>query len=293
MAVYMGLRQYILRVKKIKVGNRLLDLSAPVVMAIVNVTPDSFFAGSRTPEESAVRERIRRAVREGASIIDVGGYSSRPGAADVPPQEELRRVSLAVQTVRNEFPEMPVSVDTFRAAVAQGVMERYGACIVNDISGGLLDPAMLETVARYGVPFIAMHMRGTPADMQRRCGYGDIVQEVYDCLAGRVEAARKAGIRDIILDPGFGFAKTTEQNYELLAGMHRLGELQCPVLAGVSRKSMIYKPLEITAEESLNGTTALNWECLRQGADIVRVHDVAQAAQVVRLFNFYRVHGKL
>lgn len=281
------------RVNQIKIGGQLLDLSLPAVMAIVNVTPDSFFAGSRTPEEGAVRERIRLAVREGASIIDVGGYSSRPGASDVPVEEELRRVSLAVEAVRNEFPDMPVSVDTFRSQVAAEVMERFGVCIVNDISGGLLDHAMLDTVAKYGAPFIAMHMKGTPADMQGHCCYGDIVKEVYYYLAGRVEAAKKAGIRDIILDPGFGFAKTTAQNYELLAGMRILGGLGCPVLAGVSRKSMVYKPLDTTPDESLNGTTALNWECLRQGADIIRVHDVAPASDIVRLFNFYKMHGKL
>lgn len=280
-------------VGKLKSGCRLLDLSEPAVMAIVNVTPDSFYAGSRTPEEEAVRDRIRRAVEEGASIIDVGGYSSRPGAADVPPQEELRRVSLAVGAVRDEFPDMPVSLDTFRATVAAGVMERYGVCIVNDISGGTLDKDMLATVAAYGAPFIAMHMRGTPADMQRHCGYSDIVKEVYECLAERLEAANHAGIRDVILDPGFGFAKTTEQNYELLAGMRILGELGCPILAGVSRKSMIYRVLGTAPEESLNGTTALNWECLRQGAAILRVHDVAPAVEVVKLFKFYGEHGEL
>lgn len=269
------------------------DLSHPAVMAIVNVTPDSFYTGSRTPEESAVRERIRRVVSEGASIIDVGGYSSRPGAADVPPAEELRRVLLAVGAVRDEFPDMPVSVDTFRATVAAGVMERYGVCIVNDISGGTLDPEILSVAADYGAPFIAMHMKGTPADMQRRCNYGDIIKEVCDFLAGRLEAARRAGICDVILDPGFGFAKTTEQNYELLAGLGLLRTLGCPILAGVSRKSMIYKVLGVGPEESLTGTTALNWECLRQGADIIRVHDVAPAAEAVRLFNFYREHGKL
>ncbi len=279
--------------KTIRVGGRTLDLRRPVVMAIVNVTPDSFFAGSRTPEVRAVRERVRRAVAEGASIIDVGGYSSRSGAADVPPAEELRRVSLAVEVIRNEFPEMPVSVDTFRAAVAEGVLSRFGPCIVNDISAGEFDADIMEVAARHGVPYIAMHMRGTPADMQGRTAYGDVAEEVAAYLAGRLEAARQAGIRDVVLDPGFGFAKTTEQNYELLAGMGRITALGCPVLAGVSRKSMIYRVLGITPEESLNGTTALGWECLRQGADILRVHDVAQAVQTVRLFDYYREHGRI
>lgn len=279
--------------KTIRVGGRTLDLWRPVVMAIVNVTPDSFFAGSRTPEVRAVRERVRRAVAEGASIIDVGGYSSRSGAADVPPAEELRRVSLAVEVIRNEFPEMPVSVDTFRAAVAEGVLSRFGPCIVNDISAGELDADIMEVAARHGAPYIAMHMRGTPADMQGRTAYGDVAAEVAAYLAGRLDAARRVGIRDVVLDPGFGFAKTTEQNYELLAGMGRITALGCPVLAGVSRKSMIYRVLGITPEESLNGTTALGWECLRQGADILRVHDVAQAVQTVRLFDYYREHGRI
>lgn len=279
--------------KTIRVGSRLLDLQRPVVMAIINVTPDSFFAGSRTPEVRAVRERVHKAVAEGASIIDVGGYSSRPGAADVPPAEELRRVSLAVEVIRNEHPEMAVSVDTFRASVAEGVISRFGPCIVNDISAGVLDADIMGVAARYGVPYIAMHMRGTPADMQGRTVYGDITREVVEYLAGRLEAARRAGIRDVVLDPGFGFAKTTAQNYELLAGMGGIAELGCPVLAGVSRKSMIYKVLGVTPDDSLNGTTALNWECLRQGADILRVHDVAPAAEAVRLFNFYREHGRI
>jgi dihydropteroate synthase len=280
-------------VKTIRVGDRILDLSRPAVMAIVNVTPDSFFAGSRTAEAGAVRERVRRAVAEGASIIDVGGYSSRPGAADVPAEEELRRVSLAVEAVRDEYPETLVSVDTFRASVAEGVMARFGPCIVNDISAGELDSGIMEVAARYGVPYIAMHMRGTPADMQGRTAYGDIVGEVAGYLAGRLEAARRAGVRDVVLDLGFGFAKTTAQNYELLGGMREIAALGCPLLAGISRKSMIYKVLDTVPEEALNGTTALHWECLRQGADLLRVHDVAQAVEVVRLFGFYREHGNI
>lgn len=277
----------------IRAGSRILDIGRPVVMAIVNVTPDSFYAGSRTPGECALRERIRTAVAAGASVIDVGGYSSRPGAADVPAAEELRRVGLAVDVIRNEFPDMVVSIDTFRASVAEGVMSRYGVCIVNDISAGELDPAIMEVAARYGAPYIAMHMRGTPADMQRQTDYVDIVREVADYLGRRLHAAREAGIRHVILDPGFGFAKTAAQNYELLAGMKALRALGCPVLAGVSRKSMIYRAFGVSPEESLNGTTALNWECLRQGADIIRVHDVAPAAEVVRLFNFYRENGSI
>lgn len=278
---------------KIEVGHSCVDLSVPVVMAIVNVTPDSFFSGSRTPEEDAVRERLRLVVAQGAGIVDIGGYSSRPGAADVSPQEELRRVSLAAEVLRTEYPEVVISIDTFRASVAAGVMERFGTCVVNDISAGELDGEIMEVAARYDAPYIAMHMRGTPADMQSCVHYADVVAEVVDYLVGRAEKARQAGVKSVILDPGFGFAKTTEQNYELLAGISELKKAGYPVLAGLSRKSMIYKVLGTTAGESLNGTTALHWECLRQGADILRVHDVGAAAEVVKLFNYYREHGRL
>lgn len=277
----------------IQVGRRCLDLGRPAVMAIVNVTPDSFFAGSRTPEVEALRRRIRQVADEGADVIDVGGYSSRPGADDVSPEEELRRVSLALEIIREELPEAVVSIDTFRASVADGAMARYGTCIVNDIAAGELDPEIMAVAARYGAPYIAMHMRGTPADMQSRTAYRDIVGEVTDYLAGRLQAAREAGIRDVVLDPGFGFAKTPPQNYELLGGLERIVALGAPVLAGVSRKSMIYKVLETTPDESLNGTVALGWEALRRGARILRVHDVAPAVQEVKLFDYYCRYGRL
>lgn len=277
----------------IQVGRRCLDLGRPAVMAIVNVTPDSFFAGSRTPEVEALRRRIRQVADEGADVIDVGGYSSRSGADDVSPEEELRRVSLALEIIREELPEAVVSIDTFRASVADGAMARYGTCIVNDIAAGELDPEIMAVAARYGAPYIAMHMRGTPADMQSRTAYRDIVGEVTDYLAGRLQAAREAGIRDVVLDPGFGFAKTTPQNYELLGGLERIVALGAPVLAGVSRKSMIYKVLETTPDESLNGTVALGWEALRRGARILRVHDVAPAVQEVKLFDYYCRYGRL
>lgn len=277
----------------IQVGRRCLDLGRPAVMAIVNVTPDSFFAGSRTPEVETLRRRIHQVADEGADVIDVGGYSSRPGADDVSPEEELRRVSLALEIIREELPEAVVSIDTFRASVADGAMARYGTCIVNDIAAGELDPEIMAVAARYGAPYIAMHMRGTPADMQSRTAYRDIVGEVTDYLAGRLQAAREAGIRDVVLDPGFGFAKTTPQNYELLGGLERIVALGAPVLAGVSRKSMIYKVLETTPDESLNGTVALGWEALRRGARILRVHDVAPAVQEVKLFDYYCRYGRL
>lgn len=259
-------------------------------MAILNVTPDSFYAGSRMPDAGAVERRVREAVSEGAQMIDVGGYSSRQGADEVSEEEEWRRVSLGIDAVRRLAPDTIVSVDTFRSRVAARAIERFGGVVVNDISAGELDSRMFEVVARYDVPYVAMHMRGTPQTMQARTDYRrDITTEVVDYLRARVGAMLAAGIRRerIILDPGFGFAKTVDQNYELLSGLHRLCELGFPVLAGLSRKSMIYKALDTTPEESLAGTVALDWECLRQGARILRVHDVREAADTVRLFRIY------
>ena len=271
-------------------NNPLFDFSQPRVMAILNVPPDSFFAGSRMPDAPHVERRVREAVAEGASIIDVGGYSSRPGADEVSPGEEWRRVKLGVGAVRRLAPGMAVSVDTFRSEVAARAIERFGPLIINDISAGELDPAMPAVAAKYGVPYIAMHMKGDPKTMQSLTDYKrDITAEVVAYFEARVAALLAAGIarEHLVLDPGFGFAKTTEQNYELLAGLHRLCALGYPVLAGLSRKSMIYRVLGATPAQSLAGTVALGWECLRQGAAILRVHDVREAVDTVRIFNAY------
>lgn len=271
-------------------NNPLFDFSQPRVMAILNVTPDSFLAGSRMPDAPHVERRVREAVAEGASIIDVGGYSSRPGADEVSPGEEWRRVKLGVGAVRRLAPGMAVSVDTFRSEVAARAIERFGPLIINDISAGELDPAMPAVAAKYGVPYIAMHMKGDPKTMQSLTDYKrDITAEVVAYFEARVAALLAAGIarEHLVLDPGFGFAKTTEQNYELLAGLHRLCALGYPVLAGLSRKSMIYRVLGVTPAQSLAGTVALGWECLRQGAAILRVHDVREAVDTVRIFNAY------
>ena len=271
-------------------NNPLFDFSQPRVMAILNVTPDSFFAGSRMPDAPHVERRVREAVAEGASIIDVGGYSSRPGADEVSPGEEWRGVKLGVGAVRRLAPGMAVSVDTFRSEVAARAIERFGPLIINDISAGELDPAMPAVAAKYGVPYIAMHMKGDPKTMQSLTDYKrDITAEVVAYFEARVAALLAAGIarEHLVLDPGFGFAKTTEQNYELLAGLHRLCALGYPVLAGLSRKSMIYRVLGATPAQSLAGTVALGWECLRQGAAILRVHDVREAVDTVRIFNAY------
>lgn len=267
------------------------DLTTPQVMAILNVTPDSFYAGSRTPEREAVERRVREALEEGASLIDVGGYSSRPGADEVPVEEEWRRVALGVETVRRMAPGLTVSVDTFRSEVVARTVEAFGAVVVNDISAGELDARMLETVARYDLPYVAMHMKGTPQTMQAQTDYRrDITTEVIDYFRRRTGEMLSAGIRRerIILDPGFGFAKTAAQNFELLRGLHRLCGEGFPVLAGLSRKSMIYRTLGCTPAESLAGTVALDWECLRQGARILRVHDVREAVDTVKLFNAFR-----
>ena len=262
-----------------------LDFSRRQVMTIVNVTPDSFFAGSRTPDWLDVERRVREAVEAGASVIDVGGYSSRPGADEVSPEEEWRRVDLGGGAVRSLSPDLPVSIDTFRSSVAARTIHKYGKVIINDISAGELDPLIVDVAAEHDVPYVAMHMKGDPRTMQSMTDYRDIVAEVVDYFRERTAQLRERGVRRIVVDPGFGFAKTLEQNYELLRGLHRLAELGYPVLAGVSRKSMIYKLLGTTPAEALNGTTALHWECLRQGAVILRAHDTREAVEVVRMFD--------
>ena len=264
-----------------------LDLSRPQVMAILNVTPDSFFAGSRMPDATHVERRVKEAAAEGASIIDVGGYSSRPGADEVPVDEEWRRVELGIGAVRRLAPGVLISVDTFRSEVAARAIEKFGPLIINDISAGELDPQMPATAARYGVPYVAMHMKGDPRTMQTLTDYKrDITAEVTAYFETKTADLLAAGIKreNIILDPGFGFAKTTEQNYELLAGLHRFCALGYPVL--------IYRVLDATPAESLAGTVALGWECLRQGAAILRVHDVQEAVNTVRLFDAYERNRK-
>lgn len=266
----------------------LLDLSEPVVMGIINVTPDSFFPGSRTTEQEKIAERIGKVISEGAKIIDIGGYSSRPGAEDVSPEEEFRRVAKAFKLVRETDKDIAVSVDTFRAEVVKRSADEFGAFIVNDISGGEADRDMVRITGELKLPYIAMHMRGTPKDMQQNCVYDNVTAEVIAYFAERIDKYYAAGITDIIVDPGFGFAKTVDQNFELMSGLADFKILGLPVLAGISRKTMIWKTLETTPDKALNGTTALNWECLRQGASILRVHDVDEAVETVALFKKYK-----
>lgn len=269
--------------RTINIAGRLVSLDKPQVMGILNVTPDSFFQSSRCRSEEEIRERVCRIRREGATMVDVGAYSSRPGAEDVAMEEELRRLLPAVRIVREEWPEAIISVDTFRAEVARKAVEA-GANIINDISGGEMDAEMFSAIAELHVPYILMHMQGTPKDMQKAPAYDNLMCEVFRSLGERVETLHEMGVADVIVDPGFGFGKTMEQNYEMMARLGEFRLLGCPVLAGVSRKSMIYRLLENTPEESLNGTTALNTIALMNGADILRVHDVKEAVEAVKIY---------
>lgn len=268
----------------LNIHGRLIEYDRPAVMGIINVTPDSFYAGSRTKADEIGR-RVRSMIDDGADMIDIGAYSSRPGAAEVSEAEEIDRLSEGMAALREAAPDVVVSVDTFRASVAKAAIEQMGADIVNDISGGDLDGRMFETVASLRVPYILMHMRGTPADMQTLTEYPDgVTVEVLRDLSVKLRTLRLAGVNDVIVDPGFGFAKTLEQNYRLMADLPMFAEmLDAPVLVGVSRKSMVTRALGITAKDALNGTTVLNTIALLGGAQILRVHDVKACAEAVRI----------
>lgn len=261
---------------------QLIDLSQPKIMGILNITPDSFFDGGRYRSDDDFLVQTEKMLKEGATFIDIGAYSSRPNAAFVSEQEELSRLLPIVELIGKNFPEAILSIDTFRANVARQAIES-GAAMINDISAGLLDEKMLEIIAEPNVPYIMMHMRGTPQTMSTLTQYGDIVKEMISYFAERIAAARKLGINDIVIDPGFGFAKTLEQNYEMLQKLELFQMLDVPLLSAVSRKSMIYKTLETNQNEALNGTTVLNTISLLKGAKILRVHDVKEAAECVRL----------
>lgn len=269
--------------KTITLNKLPLDLSTPVVMGILNVTPDSFYDGGKYTTETAVIRRIHQIVEEGAGIIDVGAYSTRPGAAFVDEQEELGRLSWAVELVRKYYSNLPVSIDTFRAGVAREIVSCLGEVIVNDISGGTLDENMFDFVAETGVPYIMMHIQGTPQTMQQNPVYEDVVREVRQFLTERIAVLNAKGFDNIILDPGFGFGKTLAHNYELMSGMDTYQDLGYPLLVGISRKTMIYKLLGGTAQDALNGTTVLNTIALLKGANILRVHDVKEAVETVRI----------
>lgn len=267
----------------INVNGRLMDLSQPRVMGILNVTPDSFYAESRMQTAQAVEQQVLRLLADGADIIDMGAYSSRPNAEHVSAEEEMRRLRGGLEVLRRVAPEAVVSVDTFRAEVARMCVEEYGVAIINDIAAGEMDAAMFDTVVSLGVPYVMMHMQGTPQTMQSAPHYDNLMREVMLYFAEKVERLRSMGAKDLILDPGFGFGKTLEHNYELMAHMEELELFELPILVGISRKSMIYRLLDITPQESLNGTTVLNTLALMKGAHILRVHDVLPAVQAVKM----------
>ena len=269
--------------KQINANGRLMDLSHPQVMGILNVTPDSFYAGSRKQNETEIVARVHQIIDEGGNIIDIGAYSSRPNAAEVSTSEEMQRLRFGLEIIRREVPDAVVSVDTFRADVAQMCAEEYGVAMINDISAGEMDKNMFATVARLGIPYIIMHMQGTPQTMQEHPHYDNVLKEVLFYFAEKVQRLRDLGIKDIILDPGFGFGKTLEHNYALLNQLEEFSVFELPILIGVSRKSMIYKLLECTPEDALNGTIAVNTIALMKGADILRVHDVKAASESIKI----------
>lgn len=261
----------------------LVSLETPAVMGILNVTPDSFYSLSRKTQSGTILTAAEKMLKDGALIIDIGGYSSRPGADHISSQEELKRVILAIELIIKEFPSTNISVDTFRSEVARTAIEA-GACMINDISGGELDPLMFDTIVDLKVPYIMMHMKGTPQNMVENSNYDHLIKEVLLFFARKVDELRLRGVSDIILDPGFGFSKTPDQSYEILRNLNYFKALGLPLLAGLSRKSMIYKTLGITAHEALNGTTALNMIALMNGASLLRVHDVKEAKETIELY---------
>ena len=267
----------------INVNGRLMALREPQVMGILNVTPDSFYAGSRAETEQDIIRRLHQIMDEGASIVDIGGYSSRPGAQEVSAEEEMERLRMGLKLIRKHRPDAVVSVDTFRADVAKMCAEEYGVAIINDISAGQMDDNMFPTIARLGIPYIIMHMKGTPQTMQVNPQYDHFLKEVFYYFSEKVQRLRDLGVKDIIIDPGFGFGKTLEHNYELMNHLEEFSLFELPLLVGVSRKSMIYKLLDITPQEALNGTTVLNTVALLKGANILRVHDVKEAVETVRI----------
>ena len=265
------------------VNGRLLDLSTPQVMGILNVTPDSFYSDSRMQTEKDIADRAQQIIDEGASIIDIGAYSSRPNAEHISAEEEMNRLRTGLEILNRNHPDAVISVDTFRAEVAEQCVKEYGVAMINDISAGEMDNRMFATVAELGVPYIMMHMQGTPQNMQNEPHYDNLMKEVFLYFATKVQQLRDLGVKDIILDPGFGFGKTLEHNYELIAHLDEFSVFELPLLVGVSRKSVIYKLLGGTPQDSLNGTTVLDTVALMKGAHILRVHDVREAVEAVRM----------
>jgi len=269
-------------------GGTLFDLSSPIVMGILNLTPDSFFDGGNYSSDTKILQRCEQILSEGVSIIDIGAYSSRPGAAHITEEEELNRLVPALSSIRKEFPNAILSIDTFRAEVSRIVVQQFGCQMINDISGGEIEETMLETIALLKVPYVLMHIQGTPQSMQQHTDYTDLVLDIVRYFSKKLDLIRKLGIQDVILDPGFGFGKTLEQNYQLLAKLEEFKIFGLPILAGLSRKSMIYKQLETTPEDALAGTISANTLALLKGADILRVHDVKEAADAIKIVTAYK-----
>ncbi|MCM1034347.1 MAG: dihydropteroate synthase [Paludibacter sp.] len=271
----------------LNLNGKLLSLEHPIVMGIINITPDSFYDSCKSLTEQEVTDYAAKALEEGATLLDIGGYSSRPNAQEVSMEEEWRRVDMAAGWIRKHFPDAILSVDTFRAEIAHRAACSHGVQIINDISGGELDKDMFRTIAQEHTAYILMHMRGTPQTMQQHTDYTCLTAEIIDYFQQKIATLHQLGVADIVIDPGFGFAKTSEQNYELLRKLSYLTILECPILAGISRKSMIYKALHCSPQEALNGTTALHMLALQNGANILRVHDVKAAVEAITLYQLY------
>ncbi len=272
----------------LKAKGKLYDLRTPIVMGVINITPDSFFHLSRYRSDRNLLKQVETMLTDGATIIDIGGYSTRPQAEAITVDEETKRIAEALEIILKDFPNTFISIDTFRSQVARMAVQNYGVDMINDISGGTLDPYMFETIANLQVAYILMHTRGTPQHMQENTDYEDLIAEVLHILAQRVAQLHLLGAKDVIIDPGFGFAKTLEQNYTLMKNLAVFKQIQAPLLVGISRKSMIYNLLQTSPEEALNGTTALNMLALMGGANILRVHDVKEAVETIKIFEAYQ-----
>lgn len=276
--------KFLKRNSSIQLGNTQIDLSIPIVMGIVNITPDSFYDGGKMEDETTMLKAIEQMINDGVTVLDIGAISTKPGAEYISTKIELGRLLPAVEAIRNQFPEIPISIDTFRSWVAVRVIDEIGPIIINDISGGTLDSKMFETVGKLQMPYILSHIQGTPQTMQDNPEYDDLIKEISSYFAEKVKKLTKFGVKDVIVDPGFGFGKNLDHNYELLNRLDSFKVFQLPVMAGLSRKSMIWKALEITPETALNGTTVANTLALMGGADILRVHDVKEAVEAIKIF---------
>lgn len=285
-------QSYFEKRKSLNLGGKLISLDSPLVMGILNVTPDSFYDGGKYLTEKSILSRAEEIIAEGGKIIDIGAFSTRPGAKEISASEEISRLAPAVKAIRGEFPQIPLSIDTFQSEVAKTIINDFGPCIINDISGGTMDEKMFEVAADLKVPYIVMHIQGTPENMQNNPSYTNVVNEVILFLSQRVAKLKLLGVNDIIIDPGFGFGKLNSQNYELMNRLDCFKIFKLPLLVGISRKGMVWKTLGIRPEEALNGTTVLNTLALLGNADILRVHDVKEAIQAMKIVEQLRECSK-